>query len=62
MTHDKGDDIADAIRARQSLESENGEGDLLAEALGAGQLPGEAQIAAEKLDSEDDVTDDEDSD
>ena len=29
----------------------------VAEGLGAGRLPGEAQIAAEKLDSDDDVTD-----
>ncbi|MGE3193551.1 MAG: hypothetical protein AB7K08_08810 [Microbacteriaceae bacterium] len=51
------DRIADAIRARESLEHENGDLDLLAEGLGAGRLPGEAQIAAEKLDSDDDVTD-----
>lgn len=51
------DRIADAIRARESLEHESGDLDLLAEGLGAGRLPGEAQIAAEKLDSDDDVTD-----
>lgn len=51
------DRIADAIRARESLEHESGDLDLLAEGLGAGRLPGEAQIAAEKLDAEDDVTD-----
>jgi hypothetical protein len=54
---DKDDRIGDAIRARESLEHENGDLDLLAEGLGAGRLPGEAQAAAEKLDSEDDVTD-----
>jgi hypothetical protein len=54
---DKDDRIGDAIRARESLEHENGDLDLLAESLGAGRLPGEAQYAAEKLDSEDDVTD-----
>jgi hypothetical protein len=54
---DKDDRIGDAIRARESLEHENGDLDLLAEGLGAGRLPGEAQFAAEKLDSEDDVTD-----
>lgn len=54
---DKDDRIEDAIRARESLESENGDLDLIAESLGAGRLPGEAQIAAEELDAEDDVTD-----
>lgn len=54
---DNDDRIEDAIRARQSLEQENGDLDLIAEGLGAGRLPGEAQIAAEKLDSEDDITD-----
>jgi hypothetical protein len=53
----KDDRIGDAIRAHESLEHENGDLDLLAEGLGAGRLPGEAQFAAEKLDSEDDVTD-----
>ena len=56
------DKINDAIRARQSLEGEVGGGDLLAEALGAGVLPGDGPEVADKLDSEDDVTGDETSD
>jgi hypothetical protein len=56
---DKDDKISDAIRARQSLEGEAGGGDLLAEALGAGVLPGDGPEVADKLDSQDDVTDDE---
>ena len=59
---DKDDRIADALRARQSLEHERGGGDLLAEALGAGVLPGDGPEAADKLDAQDDATDDETSD
>lgn len=56
MTDD--DKLDDAIRARQSLESEAGGGDLLAEALGAGVLPGDGPEVADKLDAQDDATDD----
>lgn len=57
MSHDKNEEIANAIRARQSLEGEEGGGDLLAEALGAGVLPGDGPVIAEKLDSDDTATD-----
>jgi hypothetical protein len=57
VSDDQSDRIADALRARQSLENEAGGGDLLAEALGAGVLPGDGPEAADKSDADDGATD-----